>query len=317
MSIWHKEISSAIDAVVDNPAIVRLYRQWLAASQACAPGWPALADFDPRAANWTGLQSCLMLLAQQSDDLRYLHYGTDIQRHTQFDMTGQCVSAFGGELAAFFQRCYDQVLQTGQPLYTVHSSVKAKTVFTWERLILPVRDEMGRSHLCVYNQPLETRAHILEVVLQTARDALLVLRNQPPDAADAAASARTAFAAVTNPAMTDAEKKKAVAILRAPGQVNHIAGMLSEYDWEFVEQSKEIRGFVVAKLLEETKHPDARIRLKAIELLGKITEVGAFTERIQVTKVDATMDELQARLHAKLTSLLPKVVEVETAIPKD
>jgi diguanylate cyclase (GGDEF)-like protein/PAS domain S-box-containing protein len=189
MSIWHKEISSAIDAVVDNPAIVRLYRQWLAASQACAPGWPALADFDPRAANSAGLQGSLMLLAQEGGDLRYLHYGTDIQRHTQFDMTGQCVSAFGGELAAFFQRCYDQVLQTGQPLYTVHSSVKAKTVFTWERLILPVRDEMGSSHLCVYNQPLETRAHILEVVLQTARDALLVLRNQPPDAADAAASA--------------------------------------------------------------------------------------------------------------------------------
>jgi hypothetical protein len=182
MSIWHKEISSAIDAVVDNPTIVRLYRQWLAASQARAPGWPALSDFDPRAAKWAGLQSCLMLLAHEGGDLRYLHYGIDIQRHTQFDMTGQCVSAFGGELAAFFRRCYDQVLQTGQPLYTVHSSVKAKTVFTWERLILPVRDEMGRSHLCVYNQPLETRAHILEVVLKTARDALLVLRHQPPDA---------------------------------------------------------------------------------------------------------------------------------------
>ena len=189
MSIWHKEISSAIDAVVDNPAIVRLYRQWLAASQACTPGWPTLADFDPRAANSAGLQGSLMLLAHEGDDLRYLHYGTDIQRHTQFDMTGQCVSAFGGELAAFFRRCYDQVLQTCQPLYTVHSSVKAKTVFTWERLILPVRDEMGRSYLCVYNQPLETRAHILEVVLKTARDALLVLRNQPPDAADAAANA--------------------------------------------------------------------------------------------------------------------------------
>ena len=187
MSIWHKAISSAIDAVVDNPAIVRLYRQWLAASQARAPGWPALSDFDPRAAKWAGLQSCLMLLADEGDDLRYLHYGIDIQRHTHLDMTGQCVSAFGGELAAFFRRCYGQVLETGHPLYTVHSSVKAKTVFTWERLILPVRDETGANHLCVYNQPLETRAHILEVVLQTARDALVVLRHQPPDdEADAA-----------------------------------------------------------------------------------------------------------------------------------
>ncbi len=181
MSIWHKEVSSAIDAVVDNPAIVLLYRQWVAASQHRRPLWPALSAFDPRNPACPSAPGCLMLLAHEGDDLRYLHYGIGIQRHTQFDMTGQCVSAFGGDLAAFFRRCYDRVLQTGQPLYTVHSSVKAKAVFTWERLILPVRDETGTNHLCVYNQPLETRAHILEVVLQTARDALVVLRHQPPD----------------------------------------------------------------------------------------------------------------------------------------
>ena len=130
------------------------------------------------------------------------------------------------------------------------------------------------------------------------------------------AAAQQAFVAVTSPDLTDQEKKRAVATLRVPQAVKHLAGMLSEYDWEFVTQAKEMRGFVVARLLEETKHPDARIRLKAIELLGKLTEVGSFTERIEIKKIDATSEELTERLRAKLSSLLPKTIEVETVEAK-
>lgn len=135
--------------------------------------------------------------------------------------------------------------------------------------------------------------------------------------ADGAEQARLAFAAVTNPAVTDAEAKAALMRMKAPGPVKHIAGMLTQYDWDYVEQAKEIRGYVAANLMEETKHPDARIRLKALEMLGKLTEVGSFTERIEVKKIDATADELTERLRAKLTSLLPKVVEVETVALKN
>ena len=133
---------------------------------------------------------------------------------------------------------------------------------------------------------------------------------------DNAQLARDAFSKVTNPAVTDEEAKAALMRLKVPGPVKHIAGMLSQYDWDFVDQAKEMRGYAVAGIMEETKHPDARIRLKAYDMLGKITEVALFTERVQVTKVDATMDELTERLRSKLTSLLPKVVEVETVTPK-
>lgn len=105
--------------------------------------------------------------------------------------------------------------------------------------------------------------------------------------------------------------------LKTPAAVQHLVGMLSAYDWDFVEQAKQIRGYVVAQLLEETKHPDARIRMRALELTGKLTEVGSFTERIEVKKVDATADELQERLRAKLSALLPKTVEVQDANPKE
>lgn len=130
-------------------------------------------------------------------------------------------------------------------------------------------------------------------------------------------SARKAFAAVTNPNMTDDEKKAALASMNVPTAVKQFAGMLSQYDWEYVNQAKEIRGYVVANLLQESKHPDPRIRLRSLEMLGKLTEVGSFTERIEVKKVDATTDELTERIRSKLATLVPKVIEVQDATPKD
>lgn len=129
--------------------------------------------------------------------------------------------------------------------------------------------------------------------------------------------ARTAFATVTNPAQSEAEKNKAILALKVPPAVRHLAGMLSEYDWQYVEQAKELRGYVVAKLLEETKHPDAKIRLKALELTGKLTGIDSFTTRVEVTHKESSADEIEARIRAKLASMLPPVQEVETVSVKD
>jgi hypothetical protein len=131
-----------------------------------------------------------------------------------------------------------------------------------------------------------------------------------------ARQARQAFAEITDVRATDLQKKQAILALRVPQAVKHLAGMLSQYDWDYVEQAKELRGFVVAKLLEETTHPDAKIRLRALNLIGNLTEVGSFTERIEITKKDASSQELEDRLRSKLASLLPKVIEVETLEPK-
>jgi hypothetical protein len=125
-------------------------------------------------------------------------------------------------------------------------------------------------------------------------------------------NARAAFAAVTNPNLPNAQTQDAILKLRVPPAVQHLAGMLSQYDWAYVEQAKELRGFVVAKLLEESKHPDAKIRLRAVELIGKLTEVASFTERKEVVHKNASADELESRIRAKLATLLPRTLEVET-----
>ena len=126
------------------------------------------------------------------------------------------------------------------------------------------------------------------------------------------ADARRAFSAITTNTDT-AEQKAALVQLKTPEAVRHITGMLTAYDWEFIEQAKELRGYTVAKLVEETQNPNANIRLKALGLLGKVTEVGLFTDKVEIKKTDMTEDEIDKRLKEKLA----KFMNVSDAVATD
>ena len=122
-------------------------------------------------------------------------------------------------------------------------------------------------------------------------------------AAEAAAFAQQAFVAVTQTTPAPAQKA-ALLELKTPEAVRHLTGMLTAYDWEFVEQAKELRGYTVAQILEETKHPDARIRLRALEMLGRVTEIALFTDRVEIKKTEMSDTELEARIKEKLSKFL-------------
>jgi hypothetical protein len=116
-------------------------------------------------------------------------------------------------------------------------------------------------------------------------------------------AARNAFKVVI--ADQDSEEQKTKLLqLKTPAAVRHITGMLTAYDWEFVQMAKELRGYTVAKLFEETQSPNANIRLKALGLLGKVTEVGLFTDKIEVKKTDLTDEEIDKKLKDKLAAFM-------------
>lgn len=123
------------------------------------------------------------------------------------------------------------------------------------------------------------------------------------DAAAASSLAQNAFQALVKPD-TDPKQKAALLALKTPAAVRHLTGMLTAYDWEFVNQAKELRGYAVSKILEEVEHPDARIRLRALELLGRVTEVALFTDRVEVKKTDITDQELEHKLKEKLARFM-------------
>lgn len=122
-------------------------------------------------------------------------------------------------------------------------------------------------------------------------------------------AARKAFGFLTTNADTT-EQKTALAQLKTPAAVRHITGMLAAYDWEFIQQAQEIRGYTVAKLFEETQNPNASIRLKALVALGKVTEIGLFTDKIEVKKETLTDTELDQRIKDKLSKFMG-VVDIQ------
>lgn len=122
-------------------------------------------------------------------------------------------------------------------------------------------------------------------------------------------AARKAFGALTTSTDT-AEQKAQLVQLKTPEAVRHLTGMLTAYDWEFVEMAKELRGYTVAKLVEETQNPNANVRLKALGLLGKVTEVGLFTDKVEIKKTDLTEEEINRKLKEKLDKYL-NVTDVE------
>ena len=112
-------------------------------------------------------------------------------------------------------------------------------------------------------------------------------------------NAQLAFTAMAAGAPT--EKVKQILMANTtPQAVRRLVGMLTAYDWAFVEQARQMRGYAVAKILEDTEHPDPRYRLKALEMLGKVTEVALFTERVEVKKAELTDEEIEAKIKAKL-----------------
>jgi len=85
----------------------------------------------------------------------------------------------------------------------------------------------------------------------------------------------------------------------------HLRALLTEYDVVVAQSAAQLRVFVTNGLLEEAA-PGSRNRMKALELLGKISEVGLFTERSEVTVRHQTTIELEQRVREKLALLVQK-----------
>jgi len=98
----------------------------------------------------------------------------------------------------------------------------------------------------------------------------------------------------------DPRAKEKLMQLDLPEEIKAAVGMVTAYQWKFVEQAEELRSMAVSHIVKEVSHPDARIRLKALEMLGKVTEVALFTDRIAVKNEDVTDEELDARIKEKL-----------------
>ena len=95
--------------------------------------------------------------------------------------------------------------------------------------------------------------------------------------------------------------------LSSPSVVVYLQSLLNEYDTVVIKSAAQLRTYVTNKLLAETNNPDPRIRLKSLELLGKVSDVGLFTDKTEITMRHRPTEELEQLLRERLT----KVIEAE------
>ena len=105
--------------------------------------------------------------------------------------------------------------------------------------------------------------------------------------------------------------------LTTPAAIQKVHALLDTYDYAIVEDARKIRNFVVNRLVEEADNPDPRVRLKAVELLGKVTEVAAFTERTEVRTNQMTEDDLNKAINKRLQALSRHLTPGSAEPPED
>jgi hypothetical protein len=103
-----------------------------------------------------------------------------------------------------------------------------------------------------------------------------------------------------------------------PASILYVNELLSQYDKEVVRDAKRLRMYITNKLIIESDNNDPKVRIKALELLGKISDVGLFTERSEVTINNKSTIELENTLKDKIRKLMGmEGVEDATVIDGD
>jgi len=147
--------------------------------------------------------------------------------------------------------------------------------------------------------------HGLEVLAETSEDK------------EVAAALTSAYA--VNPQATSQKANNVNASSLTPASLQNVRAYLDEYGRAVVNHAIELRHTVTNRLIEESQNPDPRIRIRALELLGKVSDVGLFTDRTEVTITHQTTDELRLKLRAKLQRLVnpPVIQDAEVKLGSD
>ena len=141
--------------------------------------------------------------------------------------------------------------------------------------------------------------------------------NVEPTKEDKDVAAKLAVAYADNPEKTSKKATPKKVATLTPASLILTDSILQEFGRSVVESSGQIRHLVTNKLLLETDNPDPRVRIRALELLGKISDVGLFAEKSEVTITHQSTDDIKEKLRSKLAKLVNPPQEIEDAIEID
>ena len=92
--------------------------------------------------------------------------------------------------------------------------------------------------------------------------------------------------------------------------IAYLAGLVSQYDTLVVQELADLKRYVVNRLIEETNHPDGKVRLTALKSLGEVDGVDAFKKRTEITIKQQSIEEVEAELLATIAKLEQRTIDV-------
>jgi len=119
----------------------------------------------------------------------------------------------------------------------------------------------------------------------------------------------------------DAIKRKKTQNLSQPNTAFAAAAFLRTYGQQLAMDAAQARAAIPNKLMEIANCGDARYELKALELLGKHSDIGIFTERSEVTinyknPVDLE-NEIKERVKRLLNASLVETVPLDQSLDEE
>jgi len=100
--------------------------------------------------------------------------------------------------------------------------------------------------------------------------------------------------------------------INTPARALMLKALLDEYDFDVIRNAQQLRSYIKLKLLELSTSNQEKTQLKALDMLGKLSDVGAFVERIEVNVTHRTTQELENELARKLSSYMSDILDVES-----
>lgn len=87
--------------------------------------------------------------------------------------------------------------------------------------------------------------------------------------------------------------------------------LLQRYNNAIVEDTVRLKTYVTTRLVEESDGEKAADRLRALESLGRLSQLGMFADKVEISVNHKTTDELKMELEKKLSRYMGVAQEVE------
>jgi len=147
-------------------------------------------------------------------------------------------------------------------------------------------------------------ANFIEKAQAACNSAELLGLDTTPTEKDLAVAEQAVYKVAEN---ENKNSKKLAKVQHTPATYKSVKGILDEYSLRVVDNALQIRLLVTNKLILASESEDDRTKMRALELLGKITDVGLFTEKSEVTINNRSTKDLVDSVRAKIQRLMHPV----------